>query len=624
MNKNVVGLCASVLVCANAMAQQDQKDSTAVTQLNEVVVSDSRFELKRENSGKTVVKIDSGQLQRYQGKNVTEILNTISGIEISGSRGREGSVFGFYARGGRGRQVLILIDGVRVSDPSSLSADYDLRLLSAANIESIEIIKGAASTLYGTNAATAVISITTKKASKKAIAATVMSSMGTNQTADDQNYNMSRSSNSVQISGTLDKFDYSGSFSNRYAEGLSDIITATNEKDGFSHIATDLRLGYTFSDRLKVSVYGNQTKARTDFDESYGFLDAPYRFTSKQERVGLAATYDYGKGSLQANAAYSSYDSDSQSAFPSTYKGNNYVVDVYHKYNFNDRFYSILGLNYLADETDFSAKQKFEITDPYVNMVYVSDFGLNLNFGGRLNNHTEYGSNFVYNVNPSFTFKMDGNYLKLLASYATSYITPTLTQLFGNFGANPDLEPEDDRTLEGGLELAHGTNFRMSALYFNRKEENFVYYDLVGNGYANAENTIDAQGVEVELGWKPTGKLTLDANYTFTERKGDNAIRIPKHKVNANLGYALSPKSFAALSYSLTGSRTDTDFGSYPTVDVPLDSFSLVGLYLSHECIENKLKIFLNAENIFNQEYTEVLGFTTRGRNFMLGFNLNL
>ncbi|SHI96603.1 vitamin B12 transporter [Pseudozobellia thermophila] len=620
-----MGLYASILVCANGVAQQGQKDATQVTQLQEVVVSDSRFELKRENSGKTVVKIDSAQLQRYQGKNVTEIINTISGIEISGSRGREGSVFGVYARGGRGRQVLILIDGIRVSDPSSLSADYDLRLLSAASIESIEIIKGAASTLYGTNAATAVINITTKKASKKAIAATVMSSMGTNQTADDQNYNISRSSNSVQVSGTLDKFDYSGSFSNRYAEGLSDIITATNEKDGFSHFATDLRLGYRFSDKLNLSVYGNQTKARTDFDESFGFLDAPYRFISKQERVGLAAIYDYGKGSLQANAAYSSYDSDSQSAFPSSYKGNNYVVDVYHKYNFNDKFYSIVGLNYLADETDFSSKQKFEITDPYVNVVYVTDFGLNLNVGGRLNNHTEYGSNFVYNINPSFTLKMDGSYLKLLTSYATSYITPSLTQLFGNFGANPDLKPEDDRTLEGGIEFAHDdANLRVSALYFNRKEENFVYWDLVGNGYANAENTIDAQGVEVELGWKASKKLNFGANYTFTERKGDNAIRIPKHKVNANVGYALSPKTFASLGYSLTGSRTDTDFASYPTVDVPLDSFSLVDLYLSHECIDNKLRIFLNASNILNEEYTEVLGFTTRGRNIMLGFNLNL
>ncbi len=606
------------------IAQNVEGDSTKVRQLDEVVVSDSKFELKRENSGKTVIKITAEELERYQGKNITEIINNQSGIEISGSRSPEGSVFGVYARGGRGRQVLIIIDGVRVLDPSSFSEVYDLRLLSAASVESIEIIKGAASTLYGTNAATAVINITTKKASAKPISLNVQSSVGTNQTQDDQNYNVSRSSNSAQISGTLNKFNYSVSFSNRFAEGISSIITPNNEDDPFSNISTDLRLGYAFTDELNVSVYGNQTKVNTHFDESFGLVDAPYQFLSKQERVGLSATYDYGKGSLQANAAYSSYDSENKTAFPTTFEGNNYVVDVYHKYNFNDKFYSIVGLNYLADETDFSAKQKFEITDPYANVVYVSDFGLNINAGGRLNNHTEYGTNFVYNVNPSFTYKMGGSYVKFMTSYATSYITPSLTQLFGNFGANPDLEPEDNRTIEGGLEFANEGDFRVSALYFNRKEENFVFYDFVTSSYKNALNTIDAQGVEVELSWNATDKLNFDANYTFTERKGDNAIRIPKHKVNANLGYAFSDRAFASLNYSLTGSRTDTDFGTFPSVDMPLDSFSLVDLYLSHECIENRLKVFLNVNNIFNEEYTEVLGFTTKGRNVMVGFNLNL
>jgi len=632
MNKNFLGFCVVASLCTGVIAQsvesiqdkQEQNDSTRVKKLDEVVVSDSRFELKRENSGKTVIKITAEELERNQGRNVTEIINTKSGLEITGSRGREGSVFGVFARGGRGRQVLILIDGIRVSDPSSFSSEYDLRLLSSANIESIEIIKGAASTLYGSNAATAVINITTKKASQKPISATFLSSVGTNQTSDDQNYNLSRSSNSAQLNGTLGKFSYNGNFSNRYADGLSDLITPEDEKDGFSHFSTDLRLGYDFSDRFNLSVYGNQTKTRTDFDESFGFLDAPYQYLSNQERVGVSANYKYGKGALYANAAYSSFYSESKSAFPTIFKGNNYVVDTYNKYNFNDMFYTVLGLNYIADETEFARKEKFEITDPYLNLVYVSRFGLNINAGGRLNNHSEYGSNFVYNLNPSFTFKTDDGYFKVLSSYATSYITPSLTQLFGNFGANPDLEPEDNRTIEGGIEYAKNSKFRASGLYFNRKEENFVFYDLVENRYKNALNTIDAQGVEIELNWNTTDKLALSANYTFTERKGDNAIRIPKHKINTNVAYAFSDRFYASLQYSLTGSRSDTDFNTFPAEDLPLEAFSLVDVYVSHECIQNRLKVFLNVNNILNQNYTEVLGFTTKGRNLMMGFSLNL
>ncbi|NNE77356.1 MAG: TonB-dependent receptor [Pricia sp.] len=631
MNKNLVGVFVAFSVCTGVAAQsldadknrKQQGDSLDVKQLDEVVVSDSRFELKRENSGKTVIKISSEELERNQGRNVTELINTKSGIEITGSRGREGSIFGVFARGGRGRQVLILIDGIRVSDPSSSSSEYDMRLLSTANIESIEIIKGAASTLYGTNAATAVINITTKKASQKSVSSNFLSSIGTNQTVDDQNYNLSRSSNSAQISGTFGRFSYRGNFSNRYAEGLSDLITPENEKDGFSHFSTDLSLGYHISDRMDIRVYGNQTKTRTDFDESFGFLDAPYRFLSDQERVGISAHYSYGKGALHLNGAHSTFDSENISAFPNVFKGSNTVTDLYHKYNFNDALYTIMGINYSTDVTEYERKEKFEIIDPYLNMVFVSKFGLNLNIGGRLNTHSEYGNNLVYNLNPSFTFKLNEGYLKVLGSYATSYITPSLTQLFGNFGANPNLEPEDNRTIEGGLEFKKN-KLRLSGIYFNRKEENFVFYDLAENRYQNSESTIDAQGVEVEFSLNLSEALDFTTNYTFTERKGDNAIRIPKHKINAELGYAFSSGTYASLQYNQTGRRSDTDFSRFPSVDVPLEAFSLVHLYLSHECIKDKLKFFLNVSNIFNDEYTEVIGFTTKGRNFMVGFNLNL
>ena len=77
---------------------------------------------------------------------------------------------GLYIRGGRNHQVLILIDGIPVTDASGISLSYDLRLLPVEQIESIEIMKGASSTLYGSGASTGVINITLKKAGKKAIA----------------------------------------------------------------------------------------------------------------------------------------------------------------------------------------------------------------------------------------------------------------------------------------------------------------------------------------------------------------------------------------------------------------------------------------------------------------------
>ncbi len=622
MNKKILSIGAAVLVSAGLAAQEMQNDSIDIQQLDEVVVSDSRFELKRENSGKTIIKINAEELQHNQGRSLAEIINTKSGIEIAGSRGREGTILGVFARGGRGRQVLVLIDGVRVSDPSSFSQEYDLRLLSAANIESVEILKGASSTLYGTNAATAVINITTKKVSERKVALNVQASRGTNQTSIDQNYNLSQAFNSVLLGGTLEKFTYQMGFSNRYSEGLSAIITPLNQEDSYSQINTDVKFGYQFSDDFKISVYANQTKLNTEYDESFGLFDADYRFLSDQKRAGLSSEYKYRQGSLHLNMAYTNYDSENKSAFPSTFEGENYVADVYNKLSFNDKLFTIIGLNYIKDQTKFTTTKDFNIIDPYANMVYVSDFGFNLNLGARLNNHSEYGSHFVYNVNPSFAFKTEKGYLKVLTTYATSFITPSLTQLFGNFGANPDLEPEDNRTIEGGLEYAMNDKLRVSTVYFNRKEENFVFYDNITGIYGNASGTIDAQGAEVELNWQPNDKIQLSSNYTFTERKGDAAIRLPKHKVNASLGYAFSKKTYASIDYRYTGERIDTDFNTFS--DTALEPFSILDIYAEHELLTNKLKLFIGISNVFNAEYTEIIGFTTRGRNIRAGFNMTL
>lgn len=620
MKKNHLWLITALLAGKGVFAQNVPQDSLKVQQLDEVVVSDSKFELKRENSGKTVIKITAEELQRNQGRTVAEIINTKSGIEIAGSRGRDGAVLGAFARGGRGRQVLIVIDGVRVSDPSTFSAEYDLRLLSPNTIESIEIIKGAASTLYGTNAATAVINITTKKSSEREVAGNFETSIGTNQTADDQSYDLGSIQNAANVNGTLGKFNYGVDFSNRYKSGMSAAVTPQNEEDIFSHFSTNVRLGYQFSEQFELQVYGNQTKFKNEYDAS--MMDAPNLGENEQQRVGLSSEYSYGKGSVHLNAAYSDYESIANDTFgESTTEGNNWVLDLYHKYVFGEQFHTILGVNYIKDEARFTQEVDFTIVDPYANVVYVSDFGLNLNAGARLNNHSEYGNHFVYNVNPSFVFDTENGYVKLLGSYATSYITPNLTQLFGAFGGNPNLEPEENTTIEGGVELKLDNTFRISTLYFDRNETNAIGFDANFTSI-NVADEIDANGVEVEATWLPWNNVSVNANYTFTERKGDNAIRIPKHKANLSLWYQFSESTNASLDYAYTGERFDTDFNTFS--DIALEPFSLLNFAIRHELIKNKLNVFLNADNLLNEDYRELLGFTTRGRNFRLGFSLNL
>ncbi|MGB8703655.1 MAG: TonB-dependent receptor plug domain-containing protein, partial [Gillisia sp.] len=111
---NKIFFCAALFLgFSQTFAQQD----TTVHALEEVVLIDSKFKLKRENSGKVVTKITAKELQNHLGQSLPEVLNSVSGIEISGARSSQGQNLGFYVRGGRNRQVVILVDGVQLNDP---------------------------------------------------------------------------------------------------------------------------------------------------------------------------------------------------------------------------------------------------------------------------------------------------------------------------------------------------------------------------------------------------------------------------------------------------------------------------------------------------------------------------
>ena len=611
----------SYLLIALCLGAQTQISAQTVPEesLEEVVVTDSRFKLKRENSGKTVIKISQQEIENNQGRTISELINTKSGIEINGSRSNAGQNLGVYVRGGRNRQVLVLIDGIQVSDPSQISGGYDFRLLNLNQIESIEIIKGASSTLYGSGAAAAVVNIITKAANAKKISTVISSSIGTNQTESDQNYNIADFNNSVAFSGTLNKFTYRAAFNNQFADGLSAAISDTNEKDAYSKYGLDANLGYKFSSAFSLNVYGNLTDTKSDidgYDASFNFVDTNEEFNSKQARVGVSSKFKYNKGSINLNAAFSEYDRVFVSSFPSVYKSKNTVLDVYNKYVFDDAFYTIIGLNVIENNATFTTDETFHITDPYANFVYVSDFGFQMNAGVRLNNHNAYGSHFIYNFNPSFTLKSDKGYTKFFGSYSTSFITPSLSHLYGDFGANPNLEPEENLTIEAGVEFKLNDNFRVSGLFFNREEKNTVLW--IDGGYLNAADLLHAKGVEIEMKATLLDKITIETNYTFVEYKEELARRIPKHKANVQLGYEVSKTTFASVSYQFIDDRFENSF-------VPLlESFSVFNFYISHTALENKVTFFGGLDNVLNEAYEDIPDYATKGRNVRLGFKLTL
>ena len=239
-----------------------------------------------------------------------------------------------------------------------------------------------------------------------------------------------------------------------------------------------------------------------------------------------------------------------------------------------------------------------------------------------MNMHYIYGNRAVYHLYPSFAYRLNKGYLKVMGSWATAYITPSLAQLFGAFGANPDLDAEDNRTLEAGVELNLDSGFRVSGLFFDRQEEHTIRFDNADFVYFNASEPVSVQGFEAEFLWKWGPGSRLELNYTFTQPEGANAIRIPKHKFNAILQARLGERWSSLLSYSYTGSREDTDFTTFTQVE--LEPFSLIDLRVDFGVIPGKLNAFFSATNLLNESFTEVVGFQSPGRTVMVGWSLQL
>lgn len=639
-------LCIGGVFLCTSLAFSQQAENEMIESLDEIVLIDSKFELNRENSGKVVTTITAEDLEKSRGQSLPEIINRISGIEINGSRSNEGQNLGYYVRGGRNREVVIMVDGIQLNDASSIANDFDLRLLALDQVASIEIIKGASSTLYGSGAAAAVINIITKEPVDRSIGLQYQTMIGTNNTADNNNLNVSRFEQTVGVSGRLSKFDYQVNFSNRYSENISAVRAPAGsefEDNPFNKHNLYARAGYRLSENLRFYFFGNIDKFNSSYDDAFMYADANNKLISEQMRTGSHWIATYTNGSFIFSDSYTEIKREIVSAYPNKFDAKVYTFDAHNKYIFNDRFHTVLGVNgnfsefnsynIPFGETGFQRAvgadiANFDIIDPYINVVYLSGFGLNLNAGTRLNIHSEYGSHMVYNINPSYVFNTENGYIKALTSFSTAYITPSLYQLYDSSYGNIELSPEESKTLEGGMEYKTPT-WRFSGVYFKRFTTNFVDFVIVdpANFIYRYENIMDefmASGVEAELAVSVTNKLNFVANYTFTEADERFALRIPKHKINSSLSYNINKKTNVALIYQYNDERKDSFYNSetFGNEQVELRSYSILDLFMDHR-ISNNLKIFAGITNLTNEEYEEIYRFNTLGRNTRFGLSFN-
>ena len=629
-------LIVSVLACNfvnTNLFSQEKKEK--IESLEEVVVTATKFETNKKNIGKIVYKITQETIENSRGKSIVDLLNDVPGVEINGNFSTRGQNLGYYIRGGRNRQVAILLDGVNVNDPSSFNGDFDLRQLDINQIERIEVLKGASSTLYGTGAATGVINIILKKASKNSFSGTFNSFVGTNSSSENNRFAADEISTNFNFNGTLGKLDYLFALNGNGSKGLSAAENSGNkefEEDVFSRQNMLLKLNYSVNNKFKIGILTSIDEFSTDFD---GFDFDPLTFASIpadkdnnlesfQKRFAVNADYSYSKGELKLRTFYTDIKR-TETPSKDFFKGEVLGFDIFNNYKFTNEISLLTGFTAqfqdMIQRTSFSTieegKGKQHFYDPYISVNYNSSFGFNLNAGSRLNIHNEYGSNFVFNINPSYNFTINNNLIKVFTSYSTAFVTPTLSEIFTKLPSIGELLPEEDITIEVGFDIALSEKININATYFYREETNKIGYDPTTFQTINDLGTFLARGFETEVNFKMNSKLSFLANYTHINRDENLLLKIPQNKFFIKTDYKLTNSTFTSLSYRFVDATTD--FGN-----VSLDAYNLVDFFINHSLLDGKVTFYGSITNIFNENFQEIAGFTTRGRNYSLGLNIKL
>ena len=614
-----------------------QQDSIRSTSLSEIVVTATKFPKSINETAKVLTIIDEAQLSRSSGKDVSQLLNEQTGLVINGANSNPGKDKGVYLRGAGTAYTLITLDGIPINDPSGVGGAFDLRLLQVDQIERIEILKGSQSTLYGTDAIAGVINIITKKKGEKPLGVSGTLSYGS--------YNTFKGT--VGVSGSTNKVDYQVGYTHVSSEGISEAKDPTGtgnfDKDGYSQDALQVNLGMKLSKLFSITPYlrFNAFDGRYDAD---AFTDSKKdQFTSSLINTGLGGQYKLSKGTLNFLYGYDKTDRKFDSDFGlSSFKGRFQHSEIFWKHELTKYVQLITGLSYqdihMLDENATDKNPTTTIISPYASLFLTNYKGFSAELGGRYNRHSTYGNNYTYSFNPTYQLN---ERTRIFLSAATGFKAPSLNQLFGQYGPNPDLRPEKSQNLEGGahwFSQRKDVDIRVTA--FQRELTNVIYYSFdpvtFQSKYINLNKQSD-QGFEAEVSLRPGASLSLRGYYAFvdgiiTDKSGSkdstyhNLFRRPKHTVGLNIGYQINHKLYVSLNLKTFSNRSDLYFNSFTfgTDKVSLAAYALLDVYIEYKFWKDRLKVFIDAKNLLNQDYMEVYGYNTMRFNVTSGLNFRL
>lgn len=628
-------------------------------QLDAVTVTANKVEQRLSQTGKVVTVLSDSVLQRYATQSVGELLSRQAGLQIVGANGPLGTNADIYLRGASVGNTLILLDGIPIYDPSGIANTFDLNLLTVGECDRIEILRGAQSTTYGSDAVAGVINIFTRKGNatgtgNKPVGVTASLNYGSYQTFR----------GTVGVSGQTEKVSYNVQYTRLTSDGFSTATDRTGgrnfDADGYRQNALLANLTLQLTSKLSLTVRGLTTGYTTDLDAGAFTDEKDFTFRGRFGQVATGLAYQHSRGRLVVNYGLSdsrrTYTNDSTAREPGAsevysyqkYGGLAQFAEVYHSLKLGTWGELLTGADYRFSNTDqiyrsISSFGPYEAppigadtarigqAGVYATGIVTPYRGLSVEVGGRYNRNSLYGNVFTYSFNPSYLL---ANRVKVFVNLSSGFRAPTLYQLFSPYG-NKALQPERSRSSEVGLQVfTKSRNAWVRTVYFDRRIRDVIFFESLNTDpfgrYVNFDRQHD-RGWEFEAQAQVrrllvTGNLTLlngaitTASAAGRDTTYNNLFRRPKTQLNVSVGYQFIPNLLISATVRSVGDRTDRFFNSetFGTESVTLQGYTTVDLYAETK-LGGRFRLYGDVRNLFNRTYVDIYGYNTRRRNANVG-----
>ena len=607
--KYPLSLMAILLAGTTQVMAQD----APVFDLDEIVFSPNLVPTVLSRTGSSVTVISEEELSSAGDQQLSTYLSRLPGLSVA-SEGALGQQSVLRLRGADSRYVAVLVDGVRVDDPTGITVGFNFGHLTTSDIGRIEVLRGSQSALFGGSAVAGVINITTKRADAEGFSQRFAAEVGSFDTAA-AHYTLQFRDERFEAALTLSKVK-TGGFS-AYDTLPKDPAL---EDDGYESDRISFATRYQVSDVFAVGLTAFAQETNSDYDE-FG-ADADYRQNRKETGARLFAEFE--AGNTQHVLDMTRYEITRDFFSPSLDRYNGERIGF--SYQGTTEISPVLTLVYGADTTEETAvtpsdvRNRTRISGVFVQGLWAPSSDLDISLTARVDENSDFGTFSTSRVAAAW---QASDAVTIRGALARGYRAPSIFERFGEplfaIAENPALEPESSDSAEIGVDYTLANGGVLGATAFFLSVDNRIDY-VFGTParYENVAGKSETKGVELSATLPLNDRISVGANYTYTDARrpdGTRQSRVARHDFGLAIDAEITDRLRGSLSLQHVSDRPDDGFPA-----VAMDDYTVVNANFRYEITES-LEASFRIENIFDEQYQQVAGYGTSDRAFYVGIS---